>query len=649
MTVAYSYPLMSGDSQIVQPKIRLEDVYPPQIPDEECHGELLQYLTSRLNHGNRYRTDKLTRYMSVDRVMSTWQKLTEEDTQRKGKQEATGQAQAISMNLPLIDSHVEDMVAFFSGVFSPAAGDFFQMPETQTQEKSKPLGKKLNGDAKAQKYYKNLCAMLKSLIKYNIGGVSVNWVDPDTDDTMYGDPDGQNRISSLDVYNLLWDPVIIDPADVADKAEWAATIVLRNKRYLVERDLKEVYYGTVACVENAIGNNGRVASWYKYPPNYAGLTGMDDSTSRGQTQDVNWGAYGAALTSDSGMQIDGHEETTIYCWLNPSDFKLRIDVNSPVQEVNKYMLWRFVILDGKRIVQAKGFVEPELTSHPAQKVRIPYYIGFLKLDDMGPAQRSIGELLIPFQVFSSFLMNSHVAETRSKIWGIQGYDPAMFDMAGIQPGTTVARIPSKQPGRDVRSGLVTLSGDVKAGLDPLEAMNNLFGIIQKFFPSQALPSQIAQMDRAVVSQVQAVLQGVNRRLHMMVRTVDDDILGPARMKAYVNISQFEATNVPLAGLEDEDVERILGSGIAQLNREAAAQAIQQLLFALIQSPQNAQQIDIVQLMNYWSSLINVTVDLSDFLKAAPVQPQATAPGPGQNGQQSGPAGVDPNAAGSPVA
>lgn len=653
----FGFPTASGT--IPQPSITLEQKLPPMIQDEECHASLLAYLIARLNSGRQHRENRLRRYMAIDKMVSTWQRLSEEDSQRKNKQEATGQAQAISINMPMVETHVEDMVAFFAGVYSPEAGDFFQLPDTDVQEQSKELLKKLNGDAKAYQYYKALCFGLRGLIKYNIGGYRVNWVDPVTSDEAFNEAAGQNRVEAIDLYNLLWDPTIKDPSKIRQEGEWAATVYNKNAMWLAKRDKAGVYAGTFQGLTNDgkeinIQSNqpGRVAMFYKNPPNHAGIAGGDDLTGTGPNASVNWASYGRSLENDGNLRIDGHEVIEMFCWLNPHDFELHAP-GEPNENPNDYVLWRFEILNGGRIIKADPVPADEEaagTPHPDRKPQIPYFLGYLKNDEMGSAQRSIAELLQPFQSFGSFLLNVHVAGSRNNIWGLQVYDPSMVDMGSVNTGTTAARLPSKTPGRDVRTAIMKVDGTVETA-STMDDLAKLMQIMREMFPAQAMPSQVASMDRAVQSQVQAVLQGINRRLHMLVRVCDDDIFNPMRMSLFVNIARFKSLAIDL---DDSVVQRILGSGLAQLNREAAAQAIQQLLFALIQTPQTAVAFDIPKLMNYWSGLINVNVDLADFVKQAPAAPAQVGPdgqpvpdsgtaGQGaQNGAQPGPQGTSPN-------
>lgn len=620
--------MFAGDVSVqTQPNILLVDQFPPTVPSQDSHDKLLGYLKAKLMAGGSARTARLTRFARIDKTISTWQVLSEEDTERKARQNLTGESQAISINLPLLDSHIDDMVAFFAGVYSPAAGDFFQMPDAETQGIGKVLVEKLNSDAKHHKYYRNLCRGLRSLLKYNIGGFKLAWKGKQfVEDQSYTDSDGRNSVESLDMYNTLWDPTIIDPAFIATEAEWAAVAYQKNHKWLVDRDLAGTLFGvsSLSADKADFGNRAGMASYFRMPPNQAGINAEDAGTTSGTSGNMDWGKYNASLSSDSLQIISGREVVEMYCWLNPDDFELTSVMGEEGQPVGKYVLWRFVIGDGIRILAADEVSRKDLDG---REVVIPYFLGHLKQDDMGEAQRSIAELLQPFQTFGSFLMNAHVAGMRNNIWGITVYDPSVINMASVKTGTTAARIPSSAAGRDVRSVIQKVSGTVDTG-DALAALGGLLNLTKEFFPSQALPSQIGGMDRAIQSQVQAVLQGVNRRLHMMVRVLDDDVLGPMRMQSYLNLVM--SGSIQVEGLSDEIAERILGSGIAQLNREAAAQAMQQLLFAIIQSPQTASEVDVLKLMNYWSGLMNVTTDLESFRRPPPAAPEGEgAPTPEQ--------------------
>lgn len=599
-----------GSNRITQADIKLSKHARVGILPEKQHDSLIDYLLSRIESDKSNRDTRSARFARIDKAVSTWQKLTPEDSNRKTKQETTGQGQAVSISLPIIHTHMDDMVSFFCGVYAPNSGSFYEEPNDDSQDKQARLDaiKRMNGDAKKNKYFRHLMRTMRALFKYNIGGFLVEWW-PLGDSKESGD--GSNHVLSLDMYNLFWDPTVDEPSQIPGKAEWAAWAERVNRMSLIKGEKNGEYAGVgrILTTEYDTTSNGNMATYYRYPPNHAGLQadGSDATTSKGSR--ANWDSYGVSLPGENSVVNleNAHEIVHMYCWLNAEQFGL-----NPAEvtiEKGTYTLFKFVILDGKRIIQASVVQSDDENPQEAYAPRIPIFVGYLNQDDMGIAQRSVAELLQPFQSYGSFLLNAHVAGARSAIWGIQGYDPDMFDLGAVPEGEVTARLASKKPGRDVRSGLMKIDGVASTG-QAMDDLAKLMGLVDKFFPGQALPSQIAGIDRAVNSQVAAVMQGVNRRLHMLVRTIDDDILGPTRLEQVLNMLRNGVGS--FSGMSESDIMNFIGSGLAQLNREVAAQAMQQLLFAIIQNPKANEQYDVIGLMNYWAGMMNMDVDLNKF-------------------------------------
>ena len=384
------------------------------------------------------------------------------------------------------------------------------------------------------------------------------------------------------------------------------------------------------------------ATFFKYAPSFVGLSedGEDDRSGDRHLQGVDWESYGASLASDKTVPIQGFELIEMYCWLSPEEFGLDVSAGEQTAEAdstgldkdgNSYSLWRFLIADTSQIVLA------EKVSSQSESEEIPHYFAFYTQDDMKGSQRSNMEMMRPFQRLISFLFNIIVAGARKNIWGLKGYDPQMFDLSTIQQGDVAGNIPSKVPGRDVRSGLMTL--DSTTGTERVfEMLGAVREIMQSLYPSQALPAQIAGIDRAVKNQVSAVMQGVVRRLHMTARLLDDDLLGPMRMQAYRNLAAFDSDG--LDGLTEEEVGKLLTGGMGQLNKEVLVADLRELIFALMQNPQSAAQFDLPGLFTQLSHFMNSPVDLGEFVTQA--APQA-APGPA--GPEGGGAEVAPGVMG----
>jgi len=591
---------------------------------EQQHKELLEFLTSRLKFGAQNRLTKLQRYARIDKAISTWQKLSKNDTQRLLDEENFGTSKAININLPILATHLEDMTAFFAEVFSSQSQDFYTVPSKEDSRPAKVLADKMNRDTKARRYYSELCKGFRSLLKYNSGGWAVRWES--------GGGQGQlaqpgNRIESIDMYNHIYDTSITDVTKLSSEAEFSARVTLKNRMWITKKAMR----GDLQRVTHLPGfrptdaNNGvapasvKNATFWKNPPTQAGLN-EDGSDTKTAGQSMDWAGYGLELQTEGTKNISGFEVIEMYCWLNPAQFKLLSE--TPTQETggtggtdskgDEYSLWRFTIIDSAQVCSAVpvagiGDGEPE----------IPHYLGFMTDDDTKESYRSIMELMRPFQRFGSFLLNIVIAAARKNVWGLKGYDPAMFDMSKIEQGEVAGLIPSKIPGRDVKTGLMTL--DSTTGTDKaMEMLGQSQALMNSMFPSQALPSQVAGIDRAIKNQVAAVMQGVQRRLHMSCKGVDSSIMTPLRLQCYRNISQFDKEG--MVGLDEELVAKILGSGLNQLNREAVASEVKEMIYAVIQNSQAAALFDVGDMMTYWSRLMDSPSDLGDFAK--PQQPVA---------------------------
>src|SRR3546814_15078154 len=131
----------------------------------------------------------------------------------------------------------------------------------------------------------------------------------------------------------------------------------------------------------------------------------------------------------------------------------------------------------------------------------------------------------------------------------------------------------------------------------------------QLFPTHSVPSQIARIALAISSQVSSVQQGFNRRQHKVARLLDDTMMRPMRAGMYFNIVQYQEDGVEvptfygppvpidLSLLRDTNLSTVIGQGLLALDRHYVLQLFQQLVFALIQNPRAAAQVDILGLLD----------------------------------------------------
>lgn len=592
----------------------------------EQHQELLAYLLHRLTLGAERRKSRVQRWAKIDQVVSTWQSLSPEDSKRQEREDSTGKLQALPINMPLIQAHLDDAVAFFTEVFAPVGGQFFAMPGKKDQTPTvQMLTDKMEEDMKQSAYYSAVGSTMRALTKYNFGGFILEWMKK----SRLSEKNG-NVLKQIDVYNFLYDPTIRDANKIHSDGEWAAICEVVNKVWLIRNAEREGFQNLELVMGGLNHEKQKMnsfiagsAKFYKHPPTQTKMrTDGADSTSSTDLKEsgIDWDSYGLGFEEDSAVKIDGHELVTMWCWINPDQFDLERTNEDSLLE-----LWRFRIVDSSWIVAAEPM---------EGAIELPAYATRLNQDEMGEATRSLAEHLRPFQRFISFLLNTHVEGIRSSVWGMRVYDPSAIDVSAFKSGETSGLAPTKTPGRDVRS-IIGKPDTTPDTSNNIAVAGEFMNLMKQLFPNQAMPSQIAGMDRAVSSQVSAVLQGSMRKMHMLVRTMDSTLMLPVRMGMYRNIAEYDEEKSKLQGITPEQVAKLLGGGLGQINREAAAEQIRTIIFALIQNPEGNQQYDVPGLFQLWSMLMNIGTDLSEFIKPPPPMPV------GPDGR---PIPPDPNAA-----
>lgn len=600
--------------------------------EEESHEKLLEYLMVRLNSANSIRTSRIQRYAKIDQMVAGWQKLSKEDSVRSTREEMTGQAQALPINLTVTKSHVDDAVAFFTEVFAPLGGNFFANPGKKEQTATvQKLTKKMDQDMKSNGYYDSVVSTMTSLSKYNVGGFHISW----TDDSSNGKSVG-NVCKSIDQYNFLYDTTIKDVSKLHTDGEYSAIIEEKNRLWIIReakaRGLMNLEKVLEHLPEDKKSNSflPNKARFYKHPPSQTRMSETGSDSKSGMSDDnVDWEGFGLGLAEDKMATIQGHEIVTMYCWIIPSQFDIE-QMESEGNE-NDLQLWQFQICDSKAIIFAAPI---------ENAIELPTVLGRLDKDEMGEAARTMAENVIPFQRIISFLLNTAIEGIRSDIWGIKGYDPNMFDISNVQNGETSGWLKSKKPGADVRAGMIKL--DSGSGTEKnFEHAARVMELMRSMYPAQAMPTQIAGMDRAVSSQVAAVMQGAMRKMHMLVRRLDSILMFAVRMSMYRNIVQRDPEKQDFSSLKAEEIAEILSGGLGQVNREAAAEQLRSLIFALIQNPDGNQGVDVRGLFTLWSVLMNLGTDLGEFIQQVAAEgmvPPGIDPATGQ------PTQGDPNAA-----
>jgi hypothetical protein len=149
-----------------------------------------------------------------------------------------------------------------------------------------------------------------------------------------------------------------------------------------------------------------------------------------------------------------------------------------------------------------------------------------------------------------------------------------------------------------------------------------------------MPAAVAGIDRAVKSQVNTVVQGATRSMRTLLRTLDSSLMLPTRMGGYRNLKRNDP--VGIEELTDEDVAKLMGSGIESMEAERVSEILWQLMYAIIQNQEAMQVFNVPLILTYLGRVGNLSVDLGSFARQPPPplagvegQPGAPAPQPAQ--------------------
>lgn len=152
------------------------EVHPKHpLRNEKSHQTLLEYIKPRLLQGKDARDARLDRMVRVDKSVSAWIKLPEEDRERQKDQEIDGVPRAVQMNLPLSFVQLDDMMTYYSQTFAPNRGMFYQMGKPDEVTPASQIVNIMNNHAIYAGYYRHVLQTIYSTLKYNIGGFSASW------------------------------------------------------------------------------------------------------------------------------------------------------------------------------------------------------------------------------------------------------------------------------------------------------------------------------------------------------------------------------------------------------------------------------------------------------------------------------------------
>jgi hypothetical protein len=602
----------------------------PIIGKPEIEAKLVCHIMDRLALSSEERNRRVTRLTNIDIQLSGYVTPTREDGTRKSNNEAGKAPKPTDHNLPLALAQIDEAVTYLMTVFAPESDIFEAVAPADKQSMAQAVTSEINRHGQKGQYYRNLAKFVLNGIKYNFGALTCYWekyegivfkgtaagIAKKEQGTLWAG----NAIRSVDMYNLLYD-TSVHPVDLPAAGEYFAEVEKATSFRLQKMRQDSQLFGIARFMDDKAGetyNNQAKAvgtSFYVNPPSV-----LQD---RGAVTGVNWSETVSGRTSPTVSKVQ-HELVRFTGWLKPIDFEL--------SDSDQLELWRIIVVNGKFV----GFAVKLEDSHG----QLPIVCATPLEDDLKHEQRSYAEQLIPLQHYASFLINTDQAATRKALGGITVYNPALIGGLDLSRDELAgARIPIRSSAADFDIDKAfrhfTDTADTSTYVQKIDAVLQL---MQRILPTDFL-KQVADLERATLYQAAATVQAGNRRHLKTARMISDQAMTPLKFQMiynmYANVPSIEHIDdttgerqtISIGQLIEAAIELEIGNGLKGIDRLMQIQIFRDILNAVIQSQQAIAEIDIVLLLNYFSTLAGDRTDLTQFRRKQPA-PGVPAPQPG---------------------
>lgn len=574
------------------------------------HQALLKHINDRLEFSKRVRDPLADRFEIIDRELAGYIQLDEQDKKRE-QDNIEGKGPAITDQvIPLVITQLVECVTYVISVVAPDSGMYTAISRADQQDLAKGFARHMNKNAQTFGHFRNLCKGVLDMLKYNFGGFTVEWKQVygnalEVDETSGTVTPEQklvhegNELTAIDPYNFFYDPSV-KLVELPMKGEYFATTELKTP-FTLERMEKqgEIFgYKELGITVDTLPE----VRYYRQLPDVfidhsgrgAGIPDFMKILSLGATQG----------------KLGGVEVTDFYGHIIPKDFGL--------SESEEYEIWRFTLISDKRIVAAT-----HLTNAHAM---LPCTMGRPWEDGFENGSKAISELLMPYQRFASFQLNIHTRAARKKLYGVTIYNSRVINFEGSDP--VAATIPSRpvDPNFDMRKAIQQFN-DAPNTDNTLRDVSAMDDLMQRILPTDIL-RQVTSLERATQYQAASVVQGANRRNWLIAKLIDDQALKHNRTMQLYNVFQFQATIIIIdengkvvtvnpAEFRRAEIEFDIADGLKGIDKLQIVESMRDIVNMVLQSKQANQEIDIVRVIDYFTSLLGDKTDFTQFRHPTP--------------------------------
>lgn len=572
---------------------------------EKQHDKLVKYIVERLLYGDELIKSQTKRFAIIDREISGYIVLDPDDKKRERDNIAGRGPKVTDTVIPLTLSQLHEALTYIMSVIAPDDGMYSAIALAEKQDVAKGFANLMNRNAKKFKHYINLARGIFDMLKYNFGGYTVEW------ERVYGNiiersKDGGvnintnqlvhsgNLIKSIDPYNFRYD-LSVTSFDLSAKGEFFGLTEIQTPFRLKKMQADKQLFNIEELLKITTVMEAR---FFTPRP-----TIHIDHSGREKNQPDWFKILSAGVSDDITIGI---EFTTFFTWLIPNDFGL-----SPSK---LYEIWRFTLGNNKVLLAA--------THLNNAHGMLPCALGAPWDDGFGLQTKSFAEHLNPLQRFASFQLNTHQRAARKKLYGVTIYNRNIVDLKNFDPVAAV--IPVRPPGMidfDIRKAVYQFT-DAPNTDNTLRDIAATDDLMQRILPTDIL-RQVASLERATQYQAAAVVQGSNRRNHLITKTLDDQCFSDVRDMQLYNVLQFQdvldiidadgnLTTINPGDFIEAGLEFDIADGLKGIDKLSIIEGIKDVIHMLLQSQVANDRIDIVAIIDYFTSLLGDKTDFKQF-------------------------------------
>lgn len=567
---------------------------------QKNHDALLKHLFEKIEFSKQMRDSQADKFETIDRGVYGYLVL-DDDDEKRARDNAKGYGvKPTDTVLPLTQVQIDDAITFLIEVLGVDNDLYGAIAPKAKQHVAVGFASVMNEHASKFSHIIQMNKFLLDAFKYNFAGLIPEWEQIKGNrikngigtgvETEYGVVYEGNKLSAIDPYNFFYD-VSVNPTVLQNEGEFFATCDVHSKFKIQKMAADEKIFG----IEKFIDTNNYAIKYYREKP----IIRADRNSNNG----TSWLSMLSA--AESKTSAAGIELLKFYIWLSPKEFGLGTETTQNIYRVT--LANSDTIVRVQKMNNAHGLLPIGIT--------MPWEDGFKE------ETKSYAEVLLPLQTFASAQMNVHQKANRKALYGTTYYNKNVVDL-NDNYDPIASKVPVNVPPDFDLNKAIVQKHDAPETANTMRDIAQAMELMQQILPTDIL-KQVAGLERATQYQAASTVQGANRRNLKIAKIINGQGFTPVKQIQMYNILQYqksmeilspegELVQANVQDFRNTKIEFAISEGLKGIDKLSMIINIKEVLNSILQSQQANQQINVVEVINYWTSMLGDKTDFSQF-------------------------------------